>query len=574
VAKLYNLARMSTATTGTGTITLGSAVLGFLTFAQSGVSNGDRVSYGIRDGTSTEVGTGVYTSSGTTLTRTVMKSTNSNSAINLSGSAEVYITALAEDIQADIITPEMYGAKGDGVVNTSGGAITSGTAIFTQSGYTFVAADIGKYIAIDGAGAAGATLVTTISNVSAGSAVIGTNASTTVTTAANEWGTDDSSALHNMAAACTGKKIIFGAGRVYFHTDSGGNPNLIRFGTGPFTIEGNCATVKAMANAPSPTYGLWFSDSTGAGNGPVNFSVQDLTYDGNRTRRISSGAHPNAVGSAAGFYIIGARYFQLKNLTARNTTADGLYIGGDTRTGRVSSFWSVVGGTMETAGRNGYSLVGASYGSFVGCVSQNHSFGVGHANISYGWDLEPDGSYNQNVNVYCDSCVASSCQTGFGSNIAASGNFGIVWYDCLAEACTEGFYESAAGTTRVYNPQVSGNTTNFTNINGYLGYNVGDGGAVTQGTSRTTGVTLNKPCGSITLFSAAGSTTFASFTVTNSTVVATDTVIVSQKSGTDLYEIHVTAVGAGSFRISYRTTGGTTSEQPVFNFSVIKAVAA
>lgn len=34
------------------------------------------------------------------------------------------------------------------------------------------------------------------------------------------------------------------------------------------------------------------------------------------------------------------------------------------------------------------------------------------------------------------------------------------------------------------------------------------------------------------------------------------------------------AVGAGSFRITFWTTGGTTTEQPVFNFAVIKAVAA
>lgn len=102
------------------------------------------------------------------------------------------------------------------------------------------------------------------------------------------------------------------------------------------------------------------------------------------------------------------------------------------------------------------------------------------------------------------------------------------------------------------------------------GYAVGAGGAVTQATSRTTGVTLNKAAGAITLFSAAGSATFASFTVTNSVVSANDTITVSQKSGTDLYEIHVTAVAAGSFRITYRTTGGTTVEQPVFNFTVFK----
>ena len=107
-----------------------------------------------------------------------------------------------------------------------------------------------------------------------------------------------------------------------------------------------------------------------------------------------------------------------------------------------------------------------------------------------------------------------------------------------------------------------------------VGYATGAGGAVTQITSRTTGVTLNKTAGAITLVSAAGSATAATFTVTNSTVAATDVIILNQKSGTDLYDLMVTAVAAGSFNLTFRTTGGTTTEIPVFNFAVIKAVAA
>ena len=107
-----------------------------------------------------------------------------------------------------------------------------------------------------------------------------------------------------------------------------------------------------------------------------------------------------------------------------------------------------------------------------------------------------------------------------------------------------------------------------------VGYATGAGGTITQAISRTTGVTLNKTTGAITLFSAAGSATAATFTVTNSTVAATDVIILNQKSGTDLYDLMVTAVAAGSFNITFRTTGGTTTETPVFNFAVIKAVAA
>lgn len=107
-----------------------------------------------------------------------------------------------------------------------------------------------------------------------------------------------------------------------------------------------------------------------------------------------------------------------------------------------------------------------------------------------------------------------------------------------------------------------------------IGYATGAGGAVTQLTSRTTGVTLNTVSGAITLVSAAGSATPQSFTVTNSAVAATDVPKVVQKSGTDLYEIFVTNVAAGSFKVTFFTTGGTTTEQPVFNFVIIKGVAA
>lgn len=107
-----------------------------------------------------------------------------------------------------------------------------------------------------------------------------------------------------------------------------------------------------------------------------------------------------------------------------------------------------------------------------------------------------------------------------------------------------------------------------------IGYATGAGGTVTQTISRTTGVTIDKTTGSITLFSAAGTTSATTFTVTNSTVAATDVIVLSQKSGTDLYDLMVTAVGTGSFNITFRTTGGTTTEQPVFNFVVIKGVAA
>ena len=89
---------MSTSTTGTGTITLGSALTGFQTFDGAGVTNGQTVRYVIEDGDNFEIGSGAYTTSGTTLARGATESSNSDNAINLSGSATVFIAAVAADI--------------------------------------------------------------------------------------------------------------------------------------------------------------------------------------------------------------------------------------------------------------------------------------------------------------------------------------------------------------------------------------------------------------------------------------------------------------------------------------------
>ena len=96
--KFANRVKVNTSTTGTGTITLGSAVAGFQSFADGGIVDGNEVRYTIIDGNAWEVGTGTYTSAGTTLSRTLIES-STGSLLNLSGTnVEVFITMAAVDI--------------------------------------------------------------------------------------------------------------------------------------------------------------------------------------------------------------------------------------------------------------------------------------------------------------------------------------------------------------------------------------------------------------------------------------------------------------------------------------------
>ena len=113
---------------------------------------------------------------------------------------------------------------------------------------------------------------------------------------------------------------------------------------------------------------------------------------------------------------------------------------------------------------------------------------------------------------------------------------------------------------------------------GYGG--TGTGGTVTQATSRTTGVTLNKVSGKITLFAGVSLAGHASneFTLTNSFIDASDVVHVCFASGltSAQYGVTVTAVSAGSCKITVSNFSNvaTPSDTPVLNFVVIKGVDA
>jgi hypothetical protein len=179
--------------------------------------------------------------------------------------------------------------------------------------------------------------------------------------------------------------------------------------------------------------------------------------------------------------------------------------------------------------------------------------------------------------------TAGQTNYGFRSATAAATNRWNFYADGTANNAYAGNSRFGGVTVPVATVDVTGSVAATTTIlstgaTSGVGYATGAGGSQTQLTSRTTGVTLNTICGSITLFSTTTTAgTFASFTVTNSAVAATDVVVINigASATADRYNVTVTAVAAGSFRVQIHNVAAVgVAEAPVLNFAIIKAVTA
>ncbi len=138
-----------------------------------------------------------------------------------------------------------FGAIGD-ALRYDDGAITIATKVFTSADANFSQTDIGKSIAIVGAGAAGVTLVTTIAAfTNAHSILLGTAAGATVTGATFVYGTDNTAAFQSAVDAAT-------AGRqrtIFIPRATGGylTVGTLAIGTGRVTFQLGGATWYAAA---------------------------------------------------------------------------------------------------------------------------------------------------------------------------------------------------------------------------------------------------------------------------------------------------------------------------------------
>jgi len=125
---------------------------------------------------------------------------------------------------------------------------------------------------------------------------------------------------------------------------------------------------------------------------------------------------------------------------------------------------------------------------------------------------------------------------------------------------------------------INANNSLVNAVTGQFGYNTGSSTAVptavTQATSKSTGVTVNAPCGTITMNNAAlAAGVEVAFVVTNSMVSAYDVPVVAIKSGATTagtYLLSIATVAAGSFTIAVsNASAGSLSEALVISFALV-----
>ena len=256
---------------------------------------------------------------------------------------------------------------------------------------------------------------------------------------------------------------------------------------------------------------------------------------------------------------------QLTGNTVQATTGN-LTLGSNIAFGSASNARTALGlGTMATQNSGAVAITGGSIsgvtftGSFTGLTLVESVTFTGLTTVNGG-------------NLRLTGNTVSSTDTNGDINLTPNGTGKVVTSAAdINGGAIDGTPIGASAASTVKGTTVEATTS--------LGYPTGTGGTVTQLTSKSTGVTLNKVCGQITMNNATlNRTTSVTFTLTNSFIAATDVVVVNIASGATAgaYTLTVEVVAAGSCNISLHNllTGTDLSEALVLNFAVIKAVNA
>ena len=218
----------TTATTGTGSITLGGAVSGYQSFAV--VGNGNTCYYTIVNGSAWEVGIGTYSTTGPTLARTTVLSNSSGntSPITLAGASSVFLTYPAEksvNLDADgvLMIGEPIGYSDTGIIATFASTVAGYNQVVFQNKSTATNASANINVSNDA------------STGSLGFAELGINSSTF----SNGAGAFNIPGAAYLASASTDLSIgTYGAYDIHFATNSSTVDSMTIFDNGGVSLGG------------------------------------------------------------------------------------------------------------------------------------------------------------------------------------------------------------------------------------------------------------------------------------------------------------------------------------------------
>ena len=386
-----------------------------------------------------------------------------------------------------------YGARGD-FIRDEDGAITSSDNTFTSANAAFTSDDVGKLIYINGAGAAGAVLSTTIASYTSSTEVELTDAaSTTVSGAVYYYATDDTTEIQaaiDFVFNAGGGELFFPKSSYLFSSTLTVGQRVFMVGEGGFfknqyTNDEFEAGGSALIMAPgSNANGIRFRYDAAAGETiadyRLNSGIRHMVIHGLRSESQATGS-TDLNSSGYGIYLQGARYIRLDSVLVTKWAQDGLRCESyDYGTGALScnnldirgnAFLSNAGrGCLLTAGDSIFTSNQVGYNGSTGLSVAG--FGVCSNNLI--WNNQGDGVTMSATNaepIFVSNKVYDNADSGV---VLSSGGCTIVGCNILRNN-TAGNTGSAADRSGIY---IASTDTEAITI---VGNSVGnDGGATDQ----------------------------------------------------------------------------------------------
>lgn len=329
--------------------------------------------------------------------------------------------------------------------------------------------------------------------------------------------------------------------------------------------------------------------------GTESVSVENLQLDGNTLRSLDTNGNinlsPNGTGSVAmtKVAITGGSITGITDLaiadggTGASTAADArTNLGLGTMATQAANNVAITGGSITnvtfTGSFSGMTLVEsttlATSATAAGCNLTGNTLAADGTDANIDVNITPKGTGEVNI-PKVDIDAGAIDGTAIGATTPSTGKFTQVDVDNLRlDGNTISSTDTNGNITLTPNGTGAVKTQKL-EITGSFGYAPTAGGTVTQTTSKSTPVTLNKLCGQIVTNNATlNRDTSVNFVVNNSLVGEFDVVVACIHSGATLgaYELDVDAVATGSFTLALRNHLASTdlSEAVTINFVVIK----